>query len=60
MAKKRKYRKAPGPKASLAALNSYEDHIKDVDKYNAGIEKEAKDKKVARERIKKMKTKRKK
>jgi ribosome maturation factor RimP len=58
MAAKRKYRKAPGAKASLDTLKNYEAHIKEVDKHNAGLEAEKKAKKATRERIKKAKAKR--
>jgi hypothetical protein len=58
MAAKRKYRKAPGAKASLESLKKYEQHIKEVDKHNASLETEKKQIKATRERIKKAKAKR--
>lgn len=58
MAKYRKYRKSPKQSASLETWARYREHIKDVDKYNAQIDKDKASKKKAIADVKKMKSKR--
>ena len=47
MAKKRKYPKEPKRSASLETWRNYRDKVKEVDKYNAALEK----RKQAKERV---------
>jgi len=58
MAKKRGYPKQPKASSSIDVWKRYEDKVKEIDKYNAQLEKDKKAKKDTIARVKKLKAKR--
>jgi hypothetical protein len=59
MAKKKRYPKQPKEKASLSTWENYHAKCKDVDKFNADLDKDAKKKDTVKSAVKKLKSKRK-